>query len=707
MIFYSQPAVNSPTMPGIKTTHPFIKNCITVLIMMACIAAAVLLAYRVQVLINGSNFQSTKPLLQTGLHKIDGITRNDVYDLSGAEAMYSNDPMNLFDENTDPANGIAGDPKTQAAPLSNTNNYYPPGRGFRIVIDLKDLYKLSDIYLYDRAFESDSVWVYTGSMSNWKLAGAFSTSKTAATWGWKNFSVDQSTRFVMIRINSYRAIITEMALYGNIQQKLPAETLTQLPALAPPTLKEFSGTNTYDYVSPDLLRSFSQVRSYMQMDYFDTDTVHAYPKNKLTLNYFKQPAQEQLRYYADSLLKYNIHYWMSIRGVPKYLEKKGIHDKDKPVTTIGMNTEDPMSYARHAKTFWNMAALFGKTKIDTNQIDVSDVPRFSGLGVMDRFENGNEEDGFWTPYYWTPVDYFAVSSADYDGHEGKLGNKCGLYTADKNSKLMMSGMIQLDTSRVRTLYFLCRQLRKDKKFIWEGGVQYHYYSNDAKDHFKPSTKGISPEEDHLREKLAKVRAFHNRLLPGIPLILGENGYDRSQQSWQKTPLLPGYSAAQSQGIMAIRSFMAAFMAGFDGYNQYMMRSATNYEDAPGPYATSGMLGGPANKIIYPLWYYWNTFIKRLGDYQPDSIIAESGNVWIYRFKHKADANRKAFVLFSPTVNGSMVKNFNFNTGDNKSQYFTYVKLAEENPVGLQKTIQPVNGSLQFDVGESPVILIQE
>ena len=79
---------------------------------------------------------------------------------------------------------------------------------------------------------------------------------------------------------------------------------------------------------------------------------------------------------------------------------------------------------------------------------------------MDRFENGNEEDAYWTKYYWTPADYFAVSSADYDGHEGKLGEQHGLHQADSNSRLMTSGMIQLDTNRVKTLYFLCRQLRQ-------------------------------------------------------------------------------------------------------------------------------------------------------------------------------------------------------------------------------------------------------
>ena len=91
----------------------------------------------------------------------------------------------------------------------------------------------------------------------------------------------------------------------------------------------------------------------------------------------------------------------------------------------------------------------------------------------------------------------------------------------------MSGMVQPDTNRVRTLKFLCEQLRTDRKFIWEGGVQYHYYCSDSKSITQQATRGISPEEDHLREKLARVKAFQDRLLPGVPVILGENGYDRN------------------------------------------------------------------------------------------------------------------------------------------------------------------------------------
>ena len=640
-------------------------------------------------------------------HKINGITADDLYDLSGSAASGGGDPFRLFDEQTDPANGIPGDPKTHPSPPAKIDCFYPAGKGLRMVVDLHDLYKLTDIYVFDRSFESDSVWIYSGSLQNWKLETSFATTSHTATWGWLHFPVKASSRFLMIRFNSYKTIITEMALYGDIQQRLPPAPEKKLEPLPPPTLREFAGTNTYDYVAPELLQPFSQVRLYQQLDYFDTDTVNAYPKNVLSLNKFNAAPARQLEAFADSLRRRGGSLWTSIRGLPVALEKKGFNEKDKPVSVPGMDTEDPLSYGRHARTLWNLAAVFGHTKVDTRLLAFNDKARKTGLGLIDRFENGNEEDAYWTKYFWTPMDYFAISSADYDGAEGRLGPGHGIFAADKKSRLMTSGMITFDTGRVRTLNFLCRELRKDRQFIWKAGVQYHYYCNAEKSNLRTPEKGISPEADHLREKMARVRAFHDRLLPGIPLILGENGYDRNQQSWQRTPLIPGLTTGQSQGILLIRSLFAAFMSGFDGYNQYMMRNAVNDENVPGPYATSGMVGGPATNTVYPAWYYWSAVVSRLGNFTPDAVITESGPVWIYRLSNRAAPGKKAWVLWSPTVDGTVIKNFKLIVPSFQDQHFSVFHLADNNPAGAVEPGMFNQGSVLLSVGESPVMLIEE
>jgi len=612
--------------------------------------------------------------------KITGISRDFVYDLSGSEAGGLGDAMRLFDENCDPKNDPSSVPFTSPLPTLGADKFFPKDKGLRIVVDLQGVYALDELYWYDKSPESDSAWFYTGDMRHWEQAVASCTAGSPGGWGWKTFHLQAQSRYVMIRFNSKKPVLTGIALYGRLQQKIRPEAAAGRP-LPAPTLQEFAGTNAADFAPAYLLAPFHQTRVYQLLQWYDADTVHPYPDNQVGL-----PAG--LPAFADSIRLQGNQCWLSIRGLPLWMDKKGMNERDKPVTQPGMDTEDPLSYGRHAKTFWTLARLLGKT---------------SG-GGMDRFENGNEEDGWWTDYYWTPAAYFAMSSADYDGHEGRLGPERGLKAGNAECRLLMSGMTQLDTNRVRTLKFLCEQLRRDRKFIWEGGVQYHYYSTNSASIAQMPTRGISPEEDHLRQKLARVRAFHDKWLPGIPLILGENGYDRSQESRQRTPLLPGHREAESQGIMILRSLMAVFMAGFDGYNQYMLRDATANPQATGPYATSGLVSGPGRNDVFPGWHYWRSAMQLLGNYKPDSIISESGPVCVYRLRHRDHPDSLAYYLVSPTTKGVVVKNFRLLTGIRANQVFRQIKLTDGTPAdgpdpGITKT-----GFIEINVQESPTIV---
>ena len=132
---------------------------------------------------------------------------------------------------------------------------------------------------------------------------------------------------------------------------------------------------------------------------------------------------------------------------------------------------------------------------------------------------------------------------------------------------MMSGLINLDTNRVKVYRLLSENLREDRRFIWQGGIQYHHYS-------QKNGKGISPEEDSLRWKLTKVADCSYRIAPEVKCFLGENGYDKAQTSWQGTPLIPGMSASQSQALMLLRSINATFFSGFDAYILYWLRDGS-------------------------------------------------------------------------------------------------------------------------------------
>src|SRR3982751_5577477 len=102
-----QSPVNFYFMPGLKLRitrfHPRVKDLLTILLMLACIVLLVSLSYIVQTIFYRT---SRSAVTVTGLHKIIGITNDDVFDLSGSEASGYGNPMKLFVEGADPANGI-------------------------------------------------------------------------------------------------------------------------------------------------------------------------------------------------------------------------------------------------------------------------------------------------------------------------------------------------------------------------------------------------------------------------------------------------------------------------------------------------------------------------------------------------------------------------------------------------------------------------
>jgi hypothetical protein len=351
---------------------------------------------------------------------------------------------------------------------------------------------------------------------------------------------------------------------------------------------------------------------------------------------------------------------------------------------------------------WNMAAFFGHKVVDSNLQSLSHEPKRSGLGLMELYENGNEDDAVWIgSKYCNPLEYFARSSADYDGHEGALGGEAGIIQADSGSRLMSSGLIETDTNRIRIYKFLCETLRKDRQFIWKGGIQYHHYSTNGKN-------GISPEEDSMRSKLSRVFRATQRIEPGAECILGENGYDRSQRSRQSVPLIPGISEEECQGIFLLRSINATAFSGFDAYILYWLRDAGMPED-PSVYMTSGIFRQKGDKME-PLtgWFYISSFVSLLANYAPDRIISENGKVWVYRYRNKVHPDSLAYFCYCPSHNGSRVDHYLLPvTFPNDGQAFAC--RFEANSV--KGSVYPVSirqGSLDLTVEERPeIVLVRE
>jgi hypothetical protein len=641
------------------------------------------------------------------------VYKNDVYDLSGYEDEGKGKPFDLFDENAfvDPRGENKGSenyiPVTNPQPAVRPAIYFPAGKGSRIVTDLQVPYKLAEAYLYDHSYTSDSVWIYTGDMTHWKLKAAFVTKGNAGMWGWRRFPLDDSSQFVMIRFSNFETSVTEMVLYGCAYKPIPLapSPVYNDPRFSKKTMKDFLGVNYFNEVDAKWVKPFHFSRLYTFSMDFDNDNVHAYPKNKYNMlhNGHWDSEAKEYSFFIDRIVKENEgNVWCSVMGLPLWMNKKEWENK-RPVTEINMDPENPLSYARHSNMLWNIAAFFGSNKADTNLLSLSNQPARSGRGIMNLYENGNEDDATWVgDKYCSPLEYFAQSSADYDGHESALGKNCGIKNADNNSKLMTSGMIELDTNRVRVYKFLCSTLRKDKKFIWDGGVQYHHYSTNGK-------HGITPEEDSLRWKLMKAREATFRIQPDVECFLGENGYDKSQLSRQGTPMLPGLSEEACQGIFILRSINATAFSGFDAYILYWLRDAAIKED-PRVYLTSGVLRELPDGKMEPLpaWFYISTFVNTLGNYAADEIVNEKGNVWVYKYRNTISPDSVAYFVYCPTHNGTSAENYLLKVGKAANDEAQEISFSDNSVNGNHSKKKILNGTVVLNVEERPkIVLLKE
>jgi hypothetical protein len=636
------------------------------------------------------------------------IHPDQVFDLSGYAGSGGGNPWFLFDENAfvDPRYEKTGDlfrPVTNCQPTIHPAIYFHGTEGNRIVTDLKMNYQLKEIWFYDRSRTTDSCWIYIGNMKEWKKVAALVTADDSRNWGWKKISIDEETRYVMIRFSSYETNISEMVFYGMPRDHLqpeehsfPPKGFTRIP------LNQFLGVNYIMEREPRWLIPFHFSRIYnFALDY-DNDTTRDEKKvrfNMLHYGYFDKNKADYV-FDIDTLQHVNQgNIWFSIRGVSRWMSDLGFSDKDRPLNRPSLNSEDPASYSRHAEMMWHMAAFFGYNQVDTALLSLSHEPRRSGRGSMQIYENGNEEDAPWVGNkYCSPYEYYAQSSADWDGDEGRLGTRHGIHAADPRSKLMMSGLVGLDTNRVKVYRFLAENLRNDRQFIWQGGIQYHYYA-------QKNGKGISPEADSMRWKLARVADFSYRIAPGVKCFLGENGYDKSPASRQFTPLVPGYSASQSQAIMLLRSINAVFFSGFDAYILYWLRDG-NPETDPRVYLTSGILRDlPDGKtLVYPGWYYISTLVNRLGKYIPDQIISEKGDAWIYRYRHLEHPDSLAYFVFKPTIKGSSLATIALAGGNTVGNQALKVSFLDDSDQGKEEILPVVAGKIQSAVSQKPILI---
>ena len=192
--------------------------------------------------------------------------------------------------------------------------------------------------------------------------------------------------------------------------------------------------------------------------------------------------------------------------------------------------------------------------------------------------------------------------------------------------------------------------------------------------------------------------------PTVECILGEYGYDKSQRSRQATPILPGYTAAQSQGILLLRGINASAFSGFDRMMIYWIKDDVDEND-PNTYLTSGLLRDQQNGHFapYPGWYYISTLVNHLGNYVPDGIVSEKGDVWIYRYKNKTSPDSLAYFVYCPTRTGKKIPAYQLELPGAASA--NVVNFVDNSSTGLVQNVRVTDGKISVGVSEIPILVL--
>jgi hypothetical protein len=369
----------------------------------------------------------------------------------------------------------------------------------------------------------------------------------------------------------------------------------------------------------------------------------------------------------------------------------------------------------HAHWMSLFAAKFGApSSWDSNFVSqylVPDHPKRLGLNTVRYFEDNNEPNKTWydravglnkfgpddhTLWYFTPQQYAAMFSADYDGHAGMLSvdnRPLGIVNVSPNNKFVMSGLAGLHGKYVEEMkdFWLNApgDARRPDGSIPEFVANFHHYSNDVtarqqtkEDFFGPLGeynhytdillnvfgKGVSPEADNLRNKLRWMRdtleaAFGDKITEYWYSEFGYDSYPDPDKNFSgvDVPELKGpngeivdVQTVQAQWIIRGVLEIAASKA-IDKVMLFELLDHSEFD--PSTYAYSGLLtrDGKAKHA----WYYMMALKSVMGEHEfsRDILNGEQGfsvspkgnpvgkTPRVYEF---VKGNNRIFAIWSPT-----------------------------------------------------------
>lgn len=476
------------------------------------------------------------------------------------------------------------------------------------------------------------------------------------------------------------------------------------------TMEYFIGANGFIDDPVDKLAAVGFIREYHNWGWDEGNWDPAYkgfPENQIQFAP-SYPGWSFDEYYTN-LKKANVMVAPCIQGSVSWLQGNSNNFKGskKPTDDPDLSPSDPYSYHAKSSFMYQFAARYGNAKVpDSTLLLASNQSRVSGLGLIKYIEDWNEQDKDWegADAEFSPEEYAAMASADYDGHCNtmkKFGKRYGIKNADPSIKLVMGGLAGLDLDYIKKMKTWFEQNRSDKQFAADV-LNFHIYAFKDGKSWQGGGPAVSPEDAGFREKLAPIVRYRNENLPGKEVWVSEFGWDTNPESVLSPPAIGSMDTEEVQGIWLIRAYMAFVAAGVDRAQTFVSRDG----DPPDKnwFSSSGLMGPKGDFTPKKSWYYVATLKNVLTHMRyMGGETSSNPNILIYKFKD-ISSPKGAYVLWAKTSKDYKAPQFPLQLSEKATNASITVLIPGKS--NGSTTSLPIDKQKVFiDVSEKPVFVL--
>lgn len=614
----------------------------------------------------------------------------------------------------------------------------------KVWVDFRRKVKIDSMYILHNTYVSDSMYViFDIDSTYWKNPGSIREipeyfriiPKVATVLPTNNgnnlttkFAIKDSARFMLVLLKNTKTTFSadsaarplRIALYGCSDEVVAINDSTWTrPRKKPWPINKNSGSNM---TTEELAFGPGQTRSFMETEKvyrrygqrapsygWDNDSTASFNINNRTNRYnfsFDNWVSDDTFfegiYGYDSVMysRFQPYIFRAEQGPSAYAAKKlrdgGYASSSAspgwaPIDSPTVNYKLPSSYARAGDAAWQVAAITGRTVVDTNNLRLkyrAGQRARTAMGTHKGFQNENEMNGYYKPRMFNPIEYDASSQAMYDGWEGRLGVRIGMKVADPTMEFIAQSLAQHDLQEGRALMYLSRMNRSDHKMIYDVMCYNAYWVewDDKRNNVTTTdynyTKKAYPESDTALSVL-NILADETYIQTGDTssyTAFTEYGTDHTYRrpinqsesfsiSIYSTPKYRNaggviLDSSASHAIDVMRDQLTMVMSNMIWGTQYVLRDLVDTTSGGRffPYSYSGKLNA-FNKFFWGLWYLDAGIKRRFGNYVKDTVLSyqDHGNV-IYRLKHKDKPDSILYIVYYGDTLGTAPYSINVGSG---------------------------------------------